>query len=94
MIGIKDRVGSASISLFDLKFKGIPFLEFEFNKIDFRYFKMSENQGFGFFIKDVYIINFEKRDEPRYILSSSFSNDDFNQAYDGNGSVKKRFQES
>ena len=44
--------------------------------------------AYSFFIKDVCIINFEKRDEARYILSSSFSNDDFHQTYDVNGSVK------
>jgi hypothetical protein len=94
LMGIKEKVGSASISLFDLKVKGLPFLELEFNKIDFRYFKINDNQGFGFFIKDVCIINFEKKDEPRYILSSSFSNEDFHQNYDVNGSVKKRYQEN
>lgn len=71
---IKQRMGASSLSRFDLKFKGSPFLELELNKIDIRLLERPSISAKALYIKDIMLTNVEKRGEPKLIFSSS-SND-------------------
>ena len=77
----------------DLKVKGLPFLEFNLSKINLRLYQYSEDQVIGFFIKEISLVNVEKRRDPRKILISS--NHDVQ--YDGvameSSNIKKSFDE-
>ena len=75
--GIKEKIGVAftkndqQLIDLDLKVKGVPFLEFELSKINLRLHQDAENQVIGFFIKEISLVNVEKRRDPRNILISS-----------------------
>lgn len=67
---IRQRIGAASLSRLDIKFKGSPFLELELNKIDVRVMDQPSISAKGLFIKDIMLSNVEKRGEPKLIFSS------------------------
>jgi hypothetical protein len=92
--GIKEKIGVSftrndqQLIDLDLKVKGVPFLEFELSKINLRLHQYAENQVIGFFIKEISLVNVEKRRDPRNILISS--NHDIQ--YDSSN-IKKSFDE-
>lgn len=97
--GIKEKIGASftrndqQLIDLDLKVKGLPFLEFNLSKINLRLYQYSEDQVIGFFIKEISLVNVEKRRDPRKILISS--NHDVQ--YDGvameSSNIKKSFDE-
>ena len=60
----------------DVKFKGLPFLEFDVVQANLRLFQNSAMNVLGFFVQDIALVNVEKREDTKMILYSA-SNDLF-----------------
>ena len=68
----KQKLGGAiSLSKFDFRIKGSPFLELDITKIDIRRVDQPLITCQGVFVQKISLTNVEKRGEPKIILKSS-----------------------
>jgi hypothetical protein len=73
---IKERIGGQysrrdQLIDLDIKFKGLPFLEFDVTQTNLRYYQSSQVDVAGLFVQDIALVNVEKRAEAKMILYSS-----------------------
>jgi hypothetical protein len=76
--GLRERLGANNLTRrdkqlleLDIKFKGLPFLDFEFNKFCIKHFQSSSLQVTGLLIQDIGLYNVERNSQSaRNILTT------------------------
>ena len=74
--GLQERIGrqvrpNSGLLDLDIKLKGVPFLELSIERLNVRYFQSSEVKLVCLFLKEMSLVNLERKRDHRKILKSA-----------------------